>query len=46
MQKFFRQGETGGWRQELSDAQVSKIVDDHSSVMIDFGYIDQSGQPL
>lgn len=45
-QKFFRQGETGGWRQELSDAQVSKIVDDHSSVMIDFGYIDQSGQPL
>jgi hypothetical protein len=43
---FFRQGKTGTWREILSDAQVSKIVDAHRDVMQQFGYLDENGNVL
>ncbi len=42
---FFRQGRAGGWREQLSDAQVSRILADHSPVMRRFGYLDAHGNP-
>ena len=45
-EKFFRKGVAGGWRCDLSDAQVAKVVDDHRDVMQRFGYLDDQGNPL
>ncbi len=36
---FFRRGQSGGWREELTTEQVSRIVVDHDSVMRDYGYL-------
>jgi hypothetical protein len=36
---FFRRGEVGGWRSELTEKQVLKIVTSHREVMERFGYI-------
>lgn len=38
--RFFRQGRSGGWREQLSAAQVERIVADHGDVMRRFGYLD------
>ena len=35
---FFRRGESGGWRDELSAAQVRQIEDDHGAMMTRLGY--------
>lgn len=43
---FFRKGETGSWRNELSDDLVKKICADHRKMMIRFGYLDERGNPL
>ena len=43
---FFRQGKSGGWRGELTDAQVARIIADHGPVMRRFGYLDAGGNPL
>lgn len=45
-QRFFRKGRAGGWRDELSDAQVTQIIADHSAVMQRFGYLDATGNPV
>ena len=37
--RFFRKGKSGGWRQELSRAQVERIIADHGPVMRRFGYL-------
>jgi hypothetical protein len=44
--RFFRQGTSGGWREQLTAVQVQRIVDDHAGVMQRFGYLDQAGQPV
>jgi aryl sulfotransferase len=36
---FFRRGEVGGWRQELTDAQAARIVEAHEPVMRRLGYL-------
>jgi aryl sulfotransferase len=36
---FFRVGEPGGWRNELTPAQVRRIVDAHGEVMAQLGYL-------
>lgn len=41
--RFFRKGEVGSWREELSAEQASKIVQDHCEVMRRFGYLDEEG---
>jgi len=36
--RFFRRGESGGWRDELSAEQVARIEGDHSTMMLRLGY--------
>ncbi len=43
---FFRKGEAGSWRNELSDDLVKKICTDHREMMIRFGYLDEQGNIL
>lgn len=43
---FFRKGEAGGWRKELSDDLVKRICSDHREMMLRFGYLDEQGNPL
>ena len=45
-ERFFNSGQSGGWRNKLTPAQVERIIADHSAVMGRFGYLDSSGQPL
>ena len=45
-ERFFRQGQSGGWRDQLSPDQVQRIVADHADVMQRFGYLDDMGQPI
>ncbi len=44
--KFFRSGKIGSWREELNDAQVRRIVEDHREVMQRFGYLNVHGEVL
>lgn len=41
--RFFRKGRVGSWREELTPAQVDRIVHDHGQVMRRLGYLDQNG---
>ena len=43
---FFRQGKSGGWRDELNEEQVAKIIADHGTMMRRFNYLDQDNIPL
>lgn len=36
---FFRKGQSGQWREHLTDAQIRRIISDHSGQMKRFGYI-------
>jgi hypothetical protein len=45
-EKFFRQGQSGGWRSKLTAEQAQQIMTDHAAVMRRFGYLDASGLPL
>lgn len=36
--EFFRKGKAGGWREELTDSQVSAIEADHAETMAALGY--------
>ncbi len=44
--KFFRAGKAGTWRDELSEAQVAKVVAAHREIMTKFGYLDTHGKPV
>ena len=37
--RFFRSGKSGQWKKTLSDKQVSRIVESHSPLMKEFGYL-------
>ena len=41
---FFRKGESGSWREQLTTEQVKQIIDNHSSVMLKFGYLTGDGE--
>ena len=41
---FFRKGEVGAWREELSEAQARRIIDHHRIVMQRFGYLDTNDE--
>lgn len=40
---FFRRGAVDSWRDELTDQQVSRIIDAHRPMMRRFGYLPQRG---
>jgi hypothetical protein len=37
--RFFREGRSGGWRTNLTDQQIARIVADHREQMTRFGYL-------
>jgi hypothetical protein len=41
--KFFRQGESGGWRRVLSQAQVDRLIEAYRPVLQDLGYLAADG---
>ncbi len=41
---FFRQGRAGGWREELSQAQVDRIVETHGPLLRELGYLRRDGK--
>ncbi|MCB0047277.1 MAG: sulfotransferase domain-containing protein [Caldilineaceae bacterium] len=43
---FFRSGQSGGWRDVLTPANVNDLVAAHGPMMSRFGYIDEFGQPV
>jgi hypothetical protein len=42
---FFRAGQTGAWRQVLTEAQAEALIAKHGHVMAKMGYLTQSGKP-
>lgn len=42
---FFRKGIIGDWQTELEQSQIDSIIDYHYDVMLELGYIDESGKP-
>lgn len=45
-ESFFRKGVSGSWREDLSEAEVARVVADHGEVMRRFGYLDSAGRIL
>lgn len=43
--RFFRRGAAGAWKDEMTEAQVARVVADHGSVMRRLGYLDDAGEP-
>ena len=41
---FFRKGEAGSWREQLTKEQVKQILNDHGQVMQKFGYLTQGSE--
>ena len=37
-ERFFRAGQSGGWRQKLTTGQIERVIADHAGVMRRFGY--------
>jgi hypothetical protein len=44
--RFFRKGQVGSWREELTEKQVREIVYNHREVMRRFVYLDENGEIL
>jgi aryl sulfotransferase len=42
MERFFRTGRAGGWREALSPAQIARIESDHAAMMRVFGYLPEA----
>ena len=42
--RFFREGATGGWRDDLTDAQTRQLIDCHGTVMQELGYLGRDGK--
>jgi aryl sulfotransferase len=41
---FFRKGQVGSWREELTSELIEKLIADHAAVMRRFGYLDENGE--
>jgi hypothetical protein len=41
---FFRKGEAGSWREQLTPEQVKQILHDHGRVMQSYGYLTPEGE--
>jgi aryl sulfotransferase len=45
-ESFFRKGQSGGWREELPDYMIRKLIDAHGDTMRRFGYLDENNNPI
>lgn len=45
-ESFFREGRAGSWRASLSASQVQRLVKDHQSMMLRFGYLSAANELL
>ncbi|HEX9022750.1 MAG TPA: sulfotransferase domain-containing protein [Geobacteraceae bacterium] len=43
---FFRRGQAGAWREELSLDLVKPLIEAHGAMMKRFGYLDKNGVPV
>ncbi len=43
---FFNVGKKGYYKEKLKDSEIKKLVNSHSEVLINFGYLNQSGEIL
>jgi hypothetical protein len=46
MGRFFRNGIADGWRSELTNSQVERIISDHGPMMQRFGYLSNQKKPM
>jgi hypothetical protein len=46
MESFFRRGEVGSWREELSTAQMEHVIQEHGEVMRQVGYLTEDGKSV
>ena len=44
--KFFRAGASGGWRKDLTEDQVARVIESHREIMTKFGYLSPNGEPV
>ena len=42
---FFRKGEVGSWREELTEKQAGRVIQNHREIMERFGYIGANDSP-
>ncbi|MCP5368816.1 MAG: sulfotransferase domain-containing protein [Hyphomicrobiales bacterium] len=45
-ERFFRRGQAGGWRDELTAQQVAEIVEKNRDAMVEMGYLSPQGEIL
>ena len=43
---FFRKGEVGGWRNEITTEQANLLINRHFYTLLELGYIDENGNIL
>jgi len=43
---FFRKGQTGGWKNEITAGQAQLLIDRHFYTLLELGYIDGKGEIL
>ena len=44
--RFFRKGQSGEWRERLTQEQIDRTIEVHRPMMERFGYVDYSGKPV
>lgn len=44
-QTFFHSGKVGGWRRQLSEANIATLIEVHGEVLRELGYVDKAGRP-
>jgi hypothetical protein len=44
--RFFRNGTSGQWREELTPDLIAKVIDAHHDIMTKYGYLDAKGEPV
>jgi hypothetical protein len=44
--RFFRNGTSGQWREQLVPNLIAKVIDAHRDIMTEYGYLDAKGEPV
>lgn len=46
LERFFRKGIVGDWKNALNDEQIERVIEEHGKMMQRFGYLDEAKSPL